>query len=1029
MPEKLPYIPDDIAEKINEAADLVEIAQTENLQLKKKRNGEYQGDCPFCLGKKKFSLFKSKKGRGQAIDSFKCFKCDAGGRGAAKLLMMLPPKPTYPEALRKLADHYKIDIEAEKHARIYNRKNKKESFRNRQLLGSGITEKSQKWTRQAGEGKWVEADRYLPASLDEYNRIVSGDDMVLQYVGLDGQPMTFKDRKGRTKELVRVRWQHPQNHLSKGGKPMKYKSLYGSPSALWLPQLLIRAFARATPIETLYVQEGEKKSDKMTLHGMYSAGLQGINNLSFGEMTTTFEQLIQRCGVKRVVFVLDSDWHDIGSGENVDHRPKSFFSAVKKFRNYFYGYKNSGIELDIFVAFGKSKAEKGMDDLLARSLKGKEEELKEDFEKAFIDPQGWGTHIDVLNITTMSEYKLLELWHLQTPAEFIGSHLEELRERKEFRVNGYAYLFNEQGQPELKDQIHEDEQFWNEEPVLNRDGQPVLNAKGNEKIKLSFNYYHCWQFLRNRGFHLFRIKENHEGNRYRLVRLQDKVVTETGPHEIQQYVKNYVEQLGRIDVLNMLFRGGSQYLGPDKLSNLWYADPEFIRPDPNTTYLVFKNCYWKITAEKIEQRKLSELSRYIWQSRIIDFEPKLHQKGEFLSIGREGEEWTVKESSEAKKCEMYLLYLYTSNFHWRKKYGVAVDGEGIKHWAEKENPEPYTKADLQDMAGHMVCKMIATGYTLQGYRNKAMMKAVIGMDGMETAVGKSEGGTGKSLVGTQFGMRSGKIIPTFVIDGKKDIDKDPFPFDGLDERHGAIIFDDVRVNFNFEWLFSKITTMVEANWKNRTKLFLDPVPIWILTNHAIKGSSNSFLRRQYLLAFSDFFNGLRSPYDVFGHQLFDDWDWTEWNRYYNFIACCIQTYLRFNDLNKYVIPQQDLEKRKLRQEIGENFLEFAELYFSAPEEKDQLFGPDGLNDEQKGPYRNMAVEKKKVYRDFISEFPTEQRYMNVMRVKQKVAQYCRYAGLEFNPGADQKGRIRSGKVEYLVVADENFSKEQMIRVS
>lgn len=1026
MQDNITYIPDDIAQRINDTADLAEIAG-QYTELKTKARGGLEGDCPFCGAKKKFSIFRDKKDSSNRFNAYKCFVCEQGGKGAAKFLMQKNGLE-YPDALQYLADHYNINIEQETRQRVYNNA-PKNSFRDKQLLESGIPLASQKWQHQVAETKWIERDRYEAATLTSDNRVVPGDDMILNYIGLEGKPMQFKDQKGRMRDLIRVRWQHPHNHLDKNGKPVKYKSLYGSPSAVWLPNKLIEMWARAVQFETLYVPEGEKKADKMTLHDMPAAGIQGINNLNFGEMTTLFERIIVRCGVKRVVFVMDSDWDKIGSGENVDYRPKSFFAAAKDFRKYFYGYRNSKredgtpIELDIFLAFGQDKIEKGMDDLLTRSLKGREVELKDDFEQAFVDREGKGAHVHVLNITTMSEYKLMAMWHLQTPQEFIKANRETLLERNEFNINGYAYHWVD-GEPVLKDQIHEDEQFWNQEELTDKLGDTLLDKDGKPRYKLSFNYYNCWQFLRNRGFWLYKIKENTEGNKYRLIRIQEKVVTETDPHEIQQFVKNYVEQIGRIDVLNMLFRGGTQYLGPEKLSNLWYNNPAFIEPKQDATYLVFKSCYWKITADNIEQRPLNEMSRHVWENRIIDFDP--HLVNAYLDVQRQGEEWTITESQAVQQCEMYQFYLATSNFHWRKKYELMTDEEGVKFWAEKTTPEKYTKEEVQELTGHAVCKMLATGYTLAGYRNKAMMKAIVAMDGVETAVGRSEGGTGKSIVGTQFGMRAGKITPIFVIDGKKEVDKDPFPFDGLDERHEAIVFDDVRVNFNFEWLFSKITTGIEANWKNRQKLFLDPKPIWIITNHAIRGNSNSFLRRQYLIAFSDFFNSYRSPYDVFGHQLFDDWDWSEWNRYYNFIASCIQTYLRFNDLNRYIIPQHDLERRKLRQEIGENFLEFAELYFAELEEAALVFAPDSSH---QGPFRNIAVEKKKVYQDYIREYPGEGKYMNVMKVKEKVRLYCQYAGLEFNPGAGKDGRVKQNGIEYLIVADEHFNAEGLVKVN
>jgi hypothetical protein len=621
--------------------------------------------------------------------------------------------------------------------------------------------------------------------------------------------------------------------------------------------------------------------------------------------------------------------------------------------------------------------------------------------------------VNALNITTVSEHKLMELWHLQTPQAFMDAHMEELRTRKEFRINTYLYTFNEEGKPELVEKILEHEKYWNEEDVLDRDGIPKINRKGEPQMKLSFNYYQSLQFLRNRGFNLFEVEEAEE--KYRLVHVQGKVVKETSSHKIQQYVKDFTEQLDRIDVLNMLLRGGPQYLGPNNLGNLYYIKPEFLAPDKEATIMVFKNCFWKITAEGIEQRPLSEMDKYVWHDRIIQFEPK-QLDTPMLDVSRSGETWSVKESPDAHKCEMYIFHVVTSDFWWQKKYELVKDAEGIERWQEKpkERQERYTKEEAQELTTHLVCKMLASGYTLQGYRNKAQMKAIVAMDGVESEVGKSQGGTGKSIDATKFKY----LFPTFVVDGKKpNLEQDPFIFDGLDERHGALVFDDVRVNFNFEWTFSKITTGIEANWKNRQKLYLDPIPMWLVTNHALNGEGNSFTRRQYQLSFSDFFNANRTPHDVFGHQLFDDWDWEQWNLFYNYMAACIQTYLRFNDLNKYVIPQGDLMKRKLRQMIGENFLEFCENYFGVEEDDNGAFSPDAPT---KGSFRNAMVPKDKVLADYLEENRGEAKFMNAKRVKEKTRLYCQYKGLDFCPNAGADGRLKRNGVEYLLVADGQF---------
>jgi hypothetical protein len=47
------------------------------------------------------------------------------------------------------------------------------------------------------------------------------------------------------------------------------------------------------------------------------------------------------------------------------------------------------------------------------------------------------------------------------------------------------------------------------------------------------------------------------------------------------------------------------------------------------------------------------------------------------------------------------------------------------------------------------------------------------------------------------------------------------------------------------------------------------------------------------LKFSDYFNENNTPFDVFGKRLFDDWDYNEWNKFYNYCFDCVKLY--FNE--------------------------------------------------------------------------------------------------------------------------------------
>ena len=993
------YFSDEIRDKILQAAEgkLSEIAQELNINLKK-HGASLICDCPHCGAAKKFTVNPKK-------EIYGCFLCKNTGVGAVDYLIKVEQK-TYPQALAFIAARYNIDITPTEQAA--NQLAKKISFRDEQLLASGIPNEAQKWTETINATTKKERNRYETGTIKNGFVDRNADDMILHYIGLDGKSMTYRDKSGKERNVIRVRFQNPAHHLSKDGVPMKYQSQYDSGSHLWLPNKIIDTYRLSQPIETLYVTEGEKKADKMCLHDLFAVGLMGISNLNYDFMTSIFEQVIKRCEVKRVVFVLDSDWQDIGkNSEQVDQRAKSFFSAVKKFREYFFDYKNSGFELDIFFAGGIDKVQKGIDDFLVYELKNREAELKADFEKAFIDREGKGAFVNVHRITTMSDYKLQEFWHLQDSQAFIENHKTELKARKTFKVGKFSYTYTaETDKFELVQKIYDEEKYWSEK---------ITEANGKEFTNYSFLYAGLFTFLKNRGYGLYNLDPAKPKERYKIIRKEGKIVSEVQPLFVRHFLIDFTKEIKEGQVLEMLYRGGKQYLGPESLSNLEFIEPDFIEADKEFQYLFFQKKYWKISGSGIQEGKLEDLPKHVWQEKIIDFDAKITPP--LLTVSRtEDEQWKITESEAVKKSDIYKFFVATSNFWWQKEYELK---EG--KWSKKETADALLPGEMDQLRAHLVCKLIAAGYTLHEFRNKAQMKAVIAMDGVESEVGKSQGGTGKSIYSTMFE----NLLPTAIIDGKKPrLTEDPFIYENVTENTAIIVVDDARSDLDFEFFFSQITRGADVNQKGIKKFRIDAPKFIINTNHDIKGEGTSFSRRQYKLAFSDFFNGQRTPQDYFGKLLFVEWDYEQWNLFYNLMATAIQIYLQFNDLNKFVIPSADLDRRKLRQRIGENFLDFAELYFG---EEETGVGSLALNTAD-GGFRNTEINKNRVVEDYLKKFPLDKKFINSRTIKEKVKLYCQYKGFDFNPHAGDDGRVKRNGTEYLTVADAKFDRNNCSKI-
>lgn len=474
------YLSPEDKQRIQEAsADTADVAQRLGMTQFKHKTNKLVGDCPGCGARDGLEIITS----GSKRHIFKCFHCDeVKGKGGAALLQNAYGVE-WREAYKRLAEMYHIELTkvGEKaYKNDYQGNGKTVSFRDLQLRHSGIPNEAQRWMMKVAEGKWMEQDRYSAGTMSVDGKyIATGDDLVLHYIDLDEQPILFRPEKSaKEMPLLRVRYQHPDLHVDKEGNPVKYRSPRNSGSHLWLPQSIIEAWKKAADIETLYVVEGEKKADKMCLHGLPAVGIMGIHNLALNQqMPRSFELLITKCRIKNVVFVLDSDWQDISAkpGKPADARPYTFFKATLKFRDYFYGFRNSGIDIGLYLCAGKEKQYKGMDDLLS-FLEGKSlETLKQpgtlagDISHAMTDAAGEGNYVVIHRIhpVRMTEYQLKMLWSLESNHKFIERHAEELKQLGEFKIGKLLYFYDKEMETDkdlerfkLAQQILPDEQFW-----------------------------------------------------------------------------------------------------------------------------------------------------------------------------------------------------------------------------------------------------------------------------------------------------------------------------------------------------------------------------------------------------------------------------------------------------------------------------------------------------------------------------------------------------------------------------------------
>ena len=1012
------FIPEELKTQILEKATLANVLKDFH-QYHKKKGSQFVMDCPKCGEADKLEFNEAKS-------IAKCFKCDLGAKSASSYLKKFHGK-SFIEILIELARIEMIDIPEtapEKEAKQQRAKKRKDNaevpFVQTMLAGSGLT------TEDVTTSVPIDGDTnklvptYEAGTVDSAFNVVPGDDVIIRYYDLQGKPMYYykRDRKGNPtgnpREFYRVRYQTPALHADKHGNPVKYRSPFGSDSKIYINKWIREKYKKSSPIKTLYLQEGEKKADKATKHGLISLGIMGIHNIAYNKrLPPEIELIIKRCRVENVVFLLDADWNDlsskIDSNHPADNRPRSFFRAVANFRAHFYAFTNNDIYLKIFFAHVKDgpHKDKGIDDLLTNSLKGKEDQLKDLCNQAMLEPKGDAQWLQFYNITTVSEYKLMEYWSLQNIEAFAHRYKEQLKELPKWKFKGVEWRFNDAEKLELAQPLQDLEQFWNVDKKFNKDGEETSKT-------VTFNHKRCYTFLQNRGF----ARLEQPNNSYIWIHTEGNVVRKVETHQIKDFVIDFTSQLNKEDVENMLYRGGKMYLGADSLGNLKYTALSLHEPSKNMQYLYFNDSYFKITDEGIELQHLKDLTGQVWADNIKDFSPKLlspmikelHQinandvKADADLAPYTGE-YTIDFSEDAMDCDFLHFLLNTSIFFGKNK---GLDDASLDEKFETSR--------------HFLSKVTAFGYMLHRFRNANNERAMIGMDGQMSQVGSSNGRSGKSLLGVALEH----LVPTVTIPGKKkDLLDDKFLFEEVDQRTAVVFFDDVRVNFDFEFLFPYITGKFTLEKKGIGKMTLPREFVqkfYIATNHALSGEGGSFEDRQFLLGFSDWYNQYHKPIDDFGCMFFDEWDEKEWNRFYNFAALSLHLYFKHGLIDA---PKDKMINRKLRQDIGESFLDWAEEYFSREENLNTRIYKSLMYDGKPGD------EDYKEHGDgFVTKYPNQRKYTTIVKFKNKMKLYCKFKGWAFNPSASPKpgADIKTGGKEYLEIGipeeELNMLKEQ-----
>ena len=305
-----------------------------------------------------------------------------------------------------------------------------------------------------------------------------------------------------------------------------------------------------------------------------------------------------------------------------------------------------------------------------------------------------------------------------------------------------------------------------------------------------------------------------------------------------------------------------------KNSEVGYADTEMLCMFDDTrksAHIRFKNGIVKVTADSYEIIPYKELKEKgaVWESSIINRNIKFDEtKGLFETFA----EYAMSRKSKDK-----------DESDWTQNYDL--------------DKEQYLSLRT------------SYGYLIHTHNTPDVSKCIYYID-CDSDIGRPEGGNGKSVI-----MESVKYFKKLVnVDGKtfrQNMDGGGrFQFSIVTADTRVVMIDDIRPEFNFDMLFSKITGDMEIERKGKDIVIIpkDRKPKFALTtNYVIAGVGTSYTRRQHIVEFGNYWNHCNevseSPSDErhLGKLLFsDDFTDDDWNQFYTYGFRCVQEYLKNN---------------------------------------------------------------------------------------------------------------------------------------
>jgi uncharacterized protein YqeY len=520
-------------------------------------------------------------------------------------------------------------------------------------------------------------------------------------------------------------------------------------------------------------------------------------------------------------------------------------------------------------------------------------------------------------------------------------------------------------------------------------GKPIFWTQTNSGIADQIEQDKYLRFLHDvRGFAMLQLNATVLFIKKEQNILQETIWVKSTNKTIKDDLKAYCREFDRNDVWKTLIEKNKLFT-PACLTGLDTLENDFYRDTEHACTLFFQNGAVQVTASDITFAPYDQIEGYIWQDNInpheyhglhhLDLKRRLradliaamkarkhrHVVGIYrlvlnairyleLEYGRELTDLhilsVIRDMVQERQAN-YDVFLRAGRIDLadRESMEEAIlleyDPGAVPSCEYQQFLEYVSREDIEEYDGtqHHVDNLHAYEYALahlmHRYNNPVNMRAIVLADSNPSFV--SNGRRGKKIILDALKHLKG---PGVVVkeDGKAFDQKGRFTYQRIRPNTQILVIDDVSEEFDFKALYSCITDGMVVEGKGISRFaftFEDNPKIAITTNHPCYDEDVSSTERSVLLPVSDYFikNGI-TPFQKFGHRLYDDWSDIEWQRFFDYFISLIQKYLQRSDPS--VVPTVDLtifNANKLLLKVPEVMVNFLDgLVKGKDHEKDDI---------------------------------------------------------------------------------------------